>query len=294
MQRGDWRTPERREWGAGVDLRQDDEGAASGDDDGGESSGDEDAEEDDDEGDDEEVGDDDEEEEDSEQDGDSDDPTSDSLFHAADDFRAVVPVAMWDFNHCDPRRCSGKKLARHGLIREMRIGQRFRGIVLTPNATQVLSPADAPILREYGVAVVECSWARLDEIPFGKIKSPNERLLPRLMATNPVNYGKPFKLNCVEALAAAFYICGAKPLGDQLLAKFAWGGNFPTLNREYLCQYRECRTADEVAHTADAIAQEEEVDRATRRMHRANLNEAEARVGGYASIPMPPSDEEEA
>lgn len=42
-----------------------------------------------------------------------------------------VPVAMWDFDHCDPKRCSGKKLARHGLCKDMRIGARFRGIVLT-------------------------------------------------------------------------------------------------------------------------------------------------------------------
>ena len=153
---------------------------------------------------------------------------------SATDLVTSVPVAMWDFQHCDPRRCSGKKLSRHGLIKEMRVGQRFRGIVLTPHATQVLSPADGPILREYGVAVVECSWARLDEIPFSKIKSPHERLLPRLMATNPVNYGKLFKLNCVEALAAAFYICQARPQGDQLLAKFAWGENFPAVNQAYL------------------------------------------------------------
>ena len=36
-----------------------------------------------------------------------------------------------DFDHCDPRRCSGKRLARMGLIQELRIGQKFRGIVIS-------------------------------------------------------------------------------------------------------------------------------------------------------------------
>lgn len=238
---------------------------------------------------------DDEEEDDGEEDdGEEDDEEEDDedpLPGTEDDFDTPVPVAMWDFDHCDPRRCSGKKLARHGLIRELRVGQKFRGIVLTPNATQVLSPADRPILCEYGAAVVECSWARLDEIPFGRIRSPHERLLPRLFATNPVNYGKPYKLNCVEALAAAFYVCGARPLGDRLLAKFAWGEHFPVVNSELLLAYRRCHTAAEVAAVADELAEHEEVERRERRAHVDGLDSADAeRLGGYATLQLPPDD----
>lgn len=79
---------------------------------------------------------------------------------------------------------------------------------MSPNGKQCVSPNDKHILEQSGIAVVDCSWARISEVPFHKIKSPFERLLPYLVASNPVNYGKPYKLNCVEALAACFYIMG--------------------------------------------------------------------------------------
>lgn len=172
-----------------------------------------------------------------------------------------VPVAMWDFNHCDPKRCSGKKLSRLGLIQELRVGQKFRGIVLTPNATQTLSPADAHIIADNGVAVVECSWARLDEVPFGKLKSPHERLLPHMIATNPVNYGKPMKLNCVEALAAAFYVCSMPAQGRLLLSKFGWGEHFPKINARWIRAYRDCKDAREVDELSRKMVEEDRLEK---------------------------------
>ncbi|KDN53313.1 DUF367-domain-containing protein [Tilletiaria anomala UBC 951] len=177
-----------------------------------------------------------------------------------------IPLAMWDFGHCDPKRCSGRKLARLGFMRELKIGQRFRGVVLTPNATKTVSPADKDIIEQHGLAVVEASWARLDEVPFGKIKSPHERLLPRLVAANPVNYGKPLKLNCVEALAAALYICDEPASADLILSKFGWGHSFPELNGPVLDIYKRCRDHEDIDKAGKQVVADEEERRQAGKM----------------------------
>ncbi|KAJ1566179.1 ribosome biogenesis protein tsr3 [Nowakowskiella sp. JEL0078] len=150
------------------------------------------------------------------------------------DVRIPIQLAMWDFGQCDPKRCSGKRLERFGMIRSLRVGQRFNGIVLSPGGKQSVSPADRVFMESGGIAVVECSWARIDEIPFNRIRSPHERLLPYLVAANPVNYGRPFKLNCAEAIAACLYIVGFKEYGNEVMSKFKWGKSFYEINQKVL------------------------------------------------------------
>ncbi|KAJ8097367.1 hypothetical protein POJ06DRAFT_261183 [Lipomyces tetrasporus] len=157
-----------------------------------------------------------------------------------------VKTAMWDFDHCDPKRCSGKKLARLGLIRSLRMGQKFQGVVISPNGRVPVSPSDRGILDEHGAAVVECSWARVQEIPWSRIGGRHERLLPYFIATNPVNYGRPWKLNCVEAIAAAFAITGHRDWAEEILSHFSWGQAFLQVNRDLLSVYCQCTDAESV------------------------------------------------
>ena len=51
-----------------------------------------------------------------------------------------------------------------------------KAVSQSPKAIQVVSPSDRQYILNAGLAVVECSWARLDDVPFNKIASPHERL----------------------------------------------------------------------------------------------------------------------
>ncbi|KAI1101156.1 DUF367-domain-containing protein [Jackrogersella minutella] len=163
--------------------------------------------------------------------------------------KPAFKAACWDLNHCDPKRCSGKKLIRLGLMRDLHLGQRHNGVIITPNGKHKLSPADKELMEQYGAAVVECSWARTNEVQWNKVGGKCERLLPYLVAANSVNYGKPLRLNCVEALAAAFYICGHPDWAEDVLQPFNYGESFLAINSKILKKYAACADEDGIIKT---------------------------------------------
>ncbi|KKP07777.1 pre-rRNA-processing protein TSR3 [Trichoderma harzianum] len=165
--------------------------------------------------------------------------------------RPLFKAACWDLGHCDPKRCSGKKLMKLGMMRELHLGQRHGGVIITPNGKKVISPADRELMDQFGAAVVECSWARTKEVQWNKVGGKCERLLPYLVAANTVNYGKPWRLNCVEALAAAFAICGHLDWAEQILAPFSYGPSFLEINSSLLKRYAACADEAEVKKTEE-------------------------------------------
>jgi pre-rRNA-processing protein TSR3 len=120
--------------------------------------------------------------------------------------------------------------------------------VLNPHAERALSPADA---TETLVAL-DCSWESAGEARFSL--PGDHRALPYLVAANPVNFGKPFRLTTVEALAGALVVLGDRPLAERVLSKFTWGETFLELNEEPLRRYANCSdSTDVVAVQADYL-----------------------------------------
>ncbi|KAI7155518.1 RLI and DUF367 domain protein [Hortaea werneckii] len=205
--------------------------------------------------------------------------------------RPPFKAAAWDLNHCDAKRCSGKRLMRLGLMRELHVGQKHPGIIVSPKAKALLNPSDREILEQYGAAVVEASWKRIDEVPFNRIGGPNPRLLPYLIAANPTNYGRPWRLNCVEALAACFFICGHRDWAEEVLSTFSYGKSFLEINSTVLKKYAACKDEEEVKKAEEAwlakIENEWREDREDR-----ELNADDAWAGGNMNR-RPMNDEDD-
>jgi pre-rRNA-processing protein TSR3 len=156
-----------------------------------------------------------------------------------------IRLAALTLEECDPKRCTARKLIRFELAEAVRRADRLpRGaVVLHPEGDHVLSREDRDTAEGRGLAVVDSSWRRG---PVPRIPRHPARALPFLLAANPVNYGKPFLLSSVEALAGALWILGHAAEAEEILSKFAWGTQFLALNHEPLAEYAGARNREEV------------------------------------------------
>lgn len=75
---------------------------------------------------------------------------------------------------------AGTKLVRQHAAEELRLGTTFPGVVLSPVGTSCVSRQDKELIVSKGIAVVDCSWHRLDDVPFSALVSLPARvcLLP--------------------------------------------------------------------------------------------------------------------
>ncbi|KAH7393966.1 hypothetical protein DE146DRAFT_112743 [Phaeosphaeria sp. MPI-PUGE-AT-0046c] len=217
--------------------------------------------------------------------------------HDATNPRPTKPAykaACWDLGHCDAKRCSGKRLMRLGMMRELHVGQKFAGVVVSPKAKRIISKEDKDLLEQYGAAVVEASWKRIDEVPFGRIGGKCERLLPYLVAANPTNYGKPWRLNCVEALASCFYICGHPEWAESILSTFSYGEAFLEINSALLKRYMACENEEEIKKAEELWLEKIEREYADSRAEKEDGAEEDDWAGGNMNRrPIDESDDEE-
>ena len=79
--------------------------------------------------------------------------------------------------------------------------------------------------------------------------------VPYLVAANSVNYGRPWRLNCAEALAACFFICGHEDWAHEVLNHFSYGEPFLEINSQLLKRYAACTTDEEVKKAEDVWLQ---------------------------------------
>jgi pre-rRNA-processing protein TSR3 len=167
-----------------------------------------------------------------------------------------IKLFMLNFGQCDPKMCTGIRLSKRGLLKEIRLNSKFQGILLTPTGKKIVSKEDEDIIKNKGICVIDCSWAKFNELHLNTNKMET-RLLPYMVAVNPVNYGKAFKLSCVEAIAATLYLGGCYKETDFLLGHFKWGKSFLEVNQELFDMYKKCNKPSELREVEEKYIQTE-------------------------------------
>ncbi|MDI6820329.1 MAG: DUF367 family protein [Candidatus Hodarchaeaceae archaeon] len=156
-------------------------------------------------------------------------------------------LVVYNARECDPKRCTAIRLYRAGKI-QMVYHPRdlpFGAILLDPFAQKALSREDADQAEARGLAALDCSWKKIEQISRLQ-RGMVSRSLPYLVAANPTYYGRPTTLSTAEAFAAALFILGDQTRAREILHMFKWGHTFLELNHELLEAYASAKDSAEV------------------------------------------------
>lgn len=159
-----------------------------------------------------------------------------------------IRLYVYHANEDDPRKCSAKKLEKFGYIKlEKNIRKTPKNsILLNPFAEKSISKEDLKLAKDSGILAVDCSWKNAENSFDYLDKRNHSRALPFVVAANPVNFGKPFKLTTLEAFATSLFIFDEVKKAEDILNLYKWGPHFLSLNKEPLEEYRHAKTSKEI------------------------------------------------
>lgn len=159
-----------------------------------------------------------------------------------------IKKIIYEFGECDPKKCSGHRMVKYKSVLSRPVSSPFYGILLSPIGKKILSKKDKNKVLSSGIGLIDCSWNKINDFDFKKVKCNLylHRVLPTLIASNTINYGKPYKLNCVEAMAAALYILGFEEEAKNVFSGFSYGDEFFRLNKKALEEYAKCENEKEI------------------------------------------------
>lgn len=160
----------------------------------------------------------------------------------------MLPLYVYHARQDDPKKCSARRMQKFGLATLYEAVDKLPpgAILLSPIAGHALSPADSRYAHR-GIVVLDCTWGEVERIfPRLRSKHMEERALPYLLASNPINYGRPFMLNSAEACVAALYILGQREQAREVAGRFKWGETFLALNKEPLEAYARAKDSADV------------------------------------------------
>ena len=168
----------------------------------------------------------------------------------------TIKLSMLYFDQCDPKKCTGKKMERLGLLKEIKFSRNYGGILLTPTGKKICSIEDHDIIAKKGICVIDCSWAKFEELHLDLHKIET-RSLPFMVAVNPVNFGKAYKLSCVEAFAACLFLGGFEKESRFIMDHFKWGEHFFKVNEELFNKYKGVSSQDELKQIQEKYINDE-------------------------------------